>query len=199
MGELTFEIGQNAYIKLVLHALKHKSSAVNGVLVGRYDAGKGIVQISDAVPLFHSNTALLPSLEIALMQVCSFSCHLLVKFHCCLNSYSQSYMQWTRDLICLVLHKCTPLQGWKQSYCNWYVLFFLYASMPNLEIIRAISFRVGRRDSYCNWLCGIYLILQWVFTIWFDDCENLCATTCGVRMSKLKTCVLYQIYSNFYE
>ncbi|CAO2817075.1 unnamed protein product [Amaranthus hypochondriacus] len=69
MGELTFEIGQNAYIKLVLHALKHKSSAVNGVLVGRYDAGKGIVQISDAVPLFHSNTALLPSLEIALMQI----------------------------------------------------------------------------------------------------------------------------------
>ncbi|XP_057523657.1 ER membrane protein complex subunit 8/9 homolog [Amaranthus tricolor] len=69
MGELTYEIGQNAYIKIVLHALKHKSSAVNGVLVGRYDAGKGIVQISDAVPLFHSNTGLLPSLEIALMQI----------------------------------------------------------------------------------------------------------------------------------
>lgn len=88
MGELTYEIGQNAYIKIVLHALKHKSSAVNGVLVGRYDAGKGIVQISDAVPLFHSNTGLLPSLEIALMQVCSFSSHLWCKFHCCLNIFN---------------------------------------------------------------------------------------------------------------
>lgn len=73
MGELTYEIGQNAYIKLVLHALKHKSSSVNGVLVGRFDASKEVVQISDAVPLFHSNIGLLPPLEIALMQVCTFS------------------------------------------------------------------------------------------------------------------------------
>ncbi|KMT18271.1 hypothetical protein BVRB_2g024360 [Beta vulgaris subsp. vulgaris] len=69
MGELTYEIGQNAYIKLVLHALKHKSSSVNGVLVGRFDASKEVVQISDAVPLFHSNIGLLPPLEIALMQI----------------------------------------------------------------------------------------------------------------------------------
>ena len=69
-GQLRYEIAQTAYIKLVLHALKHTTSAVNGVLVGRFDAGKGVVEISDAVPLFHSShIALLPSLEIALMQV----------------------------------------------------------------------------------------------------------------------------------
>lgn len=66
-----YEIGQNAYIKLVLHALKHKASPVNGVLVGRFDGGKGVVEITDAIPLFHSNIGLLPALEIALMQVCS--------------------------------------------------------------------------------------------------------------------------------
>ncbi|KAH9624350.1 hypothetical protein KSS87_020681 [Heliosperma pusillum] len=68
-GELVYEIGQNAYIKLVLHALKHTTNAVNGVLVGRYEASKGVVEISEAVPLFHSNIGLLPPLEIALTQI----------------------------------------------------------------------------------------------------------------------------------
>nr|ABD97881.1 putative CPF 0172 family protein [Salicornia bigelovii] len=69
MGELIYEIRQNAYLKLILHALKHKASAVNGVLVGRFDANKGVVEISDAVPLFHLSIGLLPALEIALMQI----------------------------------------------------------------------------------------------------------------------------------
>ncbi|KAL9226656.1 hypothetical protein vseg_002443 [Gypsophila vaccaria] len=68
-GELVYEIGQNAYIKLVLHAMKHSTTAVNGVLVGRFDVSKGVVEISESVPLFHSNTGLLPPLEIALMQI----------------------------------------------------------------------------------------------------------------------------------
>ncbi|XP_074287253.1 ER membrane protein complex subunit 8/9 homolog [Silene latifolia] len=68
-GELVYEIGQNAYIKLVLHALKHKTNAVNGVLLGRYEQSKGVVEISEAVPLFHSNIGLLPPLEVALMQI----------------------------------------------------------------------------------------------------------------------------------
>ncbi|XP_074280058.1 ER membrane protein complex subunit 8/9 homolog [Silene latifolia] len=68
-GELVYEIAQNGYIKLVLHALKHRTSAVNGVLVGRYESTKGVVEICDAVPLFHSNISLLPPLEIALMQI----------------------------------------------------------------------------------------------------------------------------------
>lgn len=71
-GELKYEIAQNAYIKLVLHALKHKTAAVNGVLVGRLvpsTEGSHTVQISDAVPLFHSQISLLPALEISLIQV----------------------------------------------------------------------------------------------------------------------------------
>jgi len=66
-GELRYEISQNAYIKLVLHSLKHKTSAVNGVFVGSScDDG---VQIIDSVPLFHNHLGLLPPLEISLIMV----------------------------------------------------------------------------------------------------------------------------------
>ncbi|XP_034679114.1 ER membrane protein complex subunit 8/9 homolog [Vitis riparia] len=71
-GELKYEIAQNAYIKLVLHALKHKTAAVNAVLLGRLvtsTEGSHTLQISDAVPLFHSQITLLPPLEIALIQI----------------------------------------------------------------------------------------------------------------------------------
>ncbi|KAL5705704.1 hypothetical protein ACHQM5_023971 [Ranunculus cassubicifolius] len=67
-GELKYEIGQNAYIKLVLHALKHKTSAVNGILIGRL-IKEELVEITDAVPLSHSQIGLLPTLEIALIQI----------------------------------------------------------------------------------------------------------------------------------
>ncbi|KAF8379817.1 hypothetical protein HHK36_029266 [Tetracentron sinense] len=67
-GELRYEIGQNAYIKLVLHALNHKTSAVNGILIGRL-VNDEIVEITDAVPLSHSQIGLLPTLEIALIQI----------------------------------------------------------------------------------------------------------------------------------
>lgn len=67
-GELKYEIGQNAYIKLVLHALKHKTSAVNGILVGRL-IKEEMIEIADAIPLSHSHIGLLPTLEIALIQI----------------------------------------------------------------------------------------------------------------------------------
>lgn len=67
-GEAKYEIHQNAYIKLVLHALKHRTSAVNGVLVGRL-SGDDTVEIVDSVPLFHSQIGLLPPLEIALIMI----------------------------------------------------------------------------------------------------------------------------------
>ncbi|KAJ4747257.1 hypothetical protein LUZ62_051951 [Rhynchospora pubera] len=63
-----YELSQTAYIKLVLHALKHPSSAVNGILVGRLSSDNATVQISDAMPVSHSACALLPPLEIALTQ-----------------------------------------------------------------------------------------------------------------------------------
>jgi len=70
-GESRYQIGQNAYIKLVLHALNHKSSAVNGVLIGRLSGSdpNAIVEITDSVPLFHSQIGLLPPLEIALIMI----------------------------------------------------------------------------------------------------------------------------------
>ncbi|KAA8514898.1 hypothetical protein F0562_018077 [Nyssa sinensis] len=70
-GEFRYQIGQNAYIKFVLHALKHKTSAVNGVLLGRLSGAdtNPVVEITDSVPLFHSQIGLLPPLEIALIQI----------------------------------------------------------------------------------------------------------------------------------
>ena len=71
-GESRYKIEQNAYIKLVLHALKHKTSAVNGVLLGRIycgDTSNPVVEIVESVSLFHSQIGLLPPLEIALIMV----------------------------------------------------------------------------------------------------------------------------------
>ncbi|KDP39312.1 hypothetical protein JCGZ_01069 [Jatropha curcas] len=66
-GDLKYEVSQNAYIKLVLHSLKHKSSAVNGVLLGR--SSDDVVEITDSVPLFHNHLGLLPPLEISLIMI----------------------------------------------------------------------------------------------------------------------------------
>ncbi|EPS72186.1 hypothetical protein M569_02573 [Genlisea aurea] len=66
-GERRYDINQKAYIKLILHALKHRTSVVNGVLLGRYADGE--VDIVDSVPLFHSQIGLLPPLEIALIMI----------------------------------------------------------------------------------------------------------------------------------
>ncbi|KAL7143052.1 hypothetical protein ABFS83_08G165400 [Erythranthe nasuta] len=68
-GDSRYEIHQDAYIKLILHSLKHRSSAVNGVLIGRSSADGAAVEIVDSVPLFHSQIGLLPPLEIALIMI----------------------------------------------------------------------------------------------------------------------------------
>ncbi|CAK9236860.1 unnamed protein product [Sphagnum troendelagicum] len=82
VGSTRYEIAQTAYVKLVLHALKHKTSAVNGVLIGRVSGvgagdsagnesgvGNFTVEICNSVPFFHSHLGLLPMLELALTQV----------------------------------------------------------------------------------------------------------------------------------
>ncbi|GER45952.1 ER membrane protein complex subunit 8/9 homolog [Striga asiatica] len=68
-GESRYEIQQTAYLKLVLHALKHRTSAVNGVLLGRTSPDGSTVEIADSVPLFHSQIGLLSPLEIALIMI----------------------------------------------------------------------------------------------------------------------------------
>ena len=84
-----YEIGQSAYLKLILHALKHPSAAVNGVLIGsaaplaitetkvgssaRNASGSDItgsnILIEDAIPFFHSHIGLAPMTEVALSLV----------------------------------------------------------------------------------------------------------------------------------
>lgn len=72
-GEVQYKIAQNAYIKLVLHALKHRTSAVNAVLLAPSSAAAAgsaaAVEITEAVPLFHSQIGLLPPLEFALNMI----------------------------------------------------------------------------------------------------------------------------------
>lgn len=67
MATTTYELQQTAYVKLVLHALKHTTCAVNGVLIGR--PSTTLVEVTDCVPLFHGQLGLLPMLELALSQV----------------------------------------------------------------------------------------------------------------------------------
>ncbi|XP_074588462.1 ER membrane protein complex subunit 8/9 homolog [Curcuma longa] len=70
-ADCCYEVSQIAYIKLVLHALKHPSSAVNGLLLGRLrqDGSTATVEVADAVPLSHGQIGLLPALELALIQI----------------------------------------------------------------------------------------------------------------------------------
>ncbi|KAK1555609.1 hypothetical protein Q3G72_028927 [Acer saccharum] len=83
-GELRYKILQNAYIKLVLYARKHKTAVVNGVLVGRVSPQKNdVVEITDSVPLSHAHLRLLSNLETpsscvraraALLSCCALFC-----------------------------------------------------------------------------------------------------------------------------
>ena len=73
-----YAVSQRAYVTLALHALRHPSCAVNGVLLGPPPpppptepgsprAGPPVA-LQQAVPLFHSQLQLAPLLELALTQ-----------------------------------------------------------------------------------------------------------------------------------
>ncbi|KAK1551639.1 hypothetical protein Q3G72_001788 [Acer saccharum] len=58
------EANISANISAIKEARKHKTAAVNGVLVGRVSPQKNdVVEITDSVPLFHTHLCLLPNLE----------------------------------------------------------------------------------------------------------------------------------------
>ena len=59
-------ISYEAYAKLILHACKTPSLAVNGILIGRVTGSS--VEVVDSIPLFHTST-LAPMLEAALTMV----------------------------------------------------------------------------------------------------------------------------------
>lgn len=64
---------RTALLKIVLHAAKYATTAVNGVLIGTVSnpaSGQGpAVHVYDAIPLLHNFITLTPMLECALIQV----------------------------------------------------------------------------------------------------------------------------------
>lgn len=58
---------EEALFTILLHAAKHPTSAVNGLLLGT--AGPGAVEVARAVPVCHSFITLTPLLEAAMAQV----------------------------------------------------------------------------------------------------------------------------------
>lgn len=60
-------------LKILLHAAKHPTCTVNGVLLGSEQQGKGggegEVRVTDIVPLFHVSCNLAAPTEVALAQV----------------------------------------------------------------------------------------------------------------------------------
>ena len=79
---MPYALSQRAYVTLLLHALKHPASTVSGVVLGpaqrSADAGgsppgspraSAPRQLTLTVPLFHTQPALSPMLEVALAQV----------------------------------------------------------------------------------------------------------------------------------
>eukprot|EP00967_Tisochrysis_lutea_P040338 scaffold48435_cov36-Tisochrysis_lutea.AAC.1 len=66
-GSPSIELGDRAYCLMFLHACKHPTKAVNGLLLGiATDNG---IKVETVLPLFHSSFALSPMLEVALTLV----------------------------------------------------------------------------------------------------------------------------------
>jgi len=66
----TYSLSPDALFGVLLHAFKHPSSAVSGVLLGTAgDGAGGAVEVAEAVPICHSFVTLTPVLEAALAQV----------------------------------------------------------------------------------------------------------------------------------
>ena len=72
MSEPDLVMSTRAYCKLIMHAAKYPSSAINGLLLAKRDdlrAGTRVVKYADCIPLFHLGPGLTPMLEVALTQV----------------------------------------------------------------------------------------------------------------------------------
>lgn len=67
-----YKITTRAYTKMILHAAKYPHCAINGILLstGKGNGGSGnLIEIVDAIPLFHQCLHVSPMSEIALVQV----------------------------------------------------------------------------------------------------------------------------------
>ena len=66
-----FRLSARAFSKILLHAVKYPHCSVNGVFLRKLDVDKNekVVQIVDAIPLFHISLTLSPMVEVALSQI----------------------------------------------------------------------------------------------------------------------------------
>lgn len=62
----TYSCDRVPLLKVLLHCSKYPHASVNGVLLGRTSKGSNSVEITDAIPLFHTCLTLAPMLEVAL-------------------------------------------------------------------------------------------------------------------------------------
>ncbi|XP_034105314.1 ER membrane protein complex subunit 8/9 homolog [Drosophila nasuta] len=68
-----YEFSETAYTKIIFHAAKYPHQAVNGLLLAEKKPKGSVVQIIDAIPLFHQCLQVTPMAEIALMQIDSYA------------------------------------------------------------------------------------------------------------------------------
>lgn len=68
-----YEFSETAYTKIIFHAAKYPHQAVNGLLLAKKSSKGSIVQICDAIPLFHQCLQVTPMAEVALMQIDSYA------------------------------------------------------------------------------------------------------------------------------
>jgi hypothetical protein len=68
MGGTSHTLSEDACLTVLLHAAKHPSCTVCGVLLGKAQQG-GSVTVGAALPLFHLSMLMAPCVETALTQV----------------------------------------------------------------------------------------------------------------------------------
>ncbi|EDW72305.1 uncharacterized protein Dwil_GK20856 [Drosophila willistoni] len=68
-----YKISERAYTKLIFHAAKYPHQAVNGLLLADKNSKGSLVEIVDAIPLFHQCLHVTPMAEIALMQIDAYA------------------------------------------------------------------------------------------------------------------------------
>ncbi|XP_037714874.1 ER membrane protein complex subunit 8/9 homolog [Drosophila subpulchrella] len=68
-----YKISERAYTKLVFHAAKYPHQAVNGLLLAEKNSKGSLVEIVDAIPLFHQCLHVTPMAEVALMQIDAYA------------------------------------------------------------------------------------------------------------------------------
>ncbi|KAH8305919.1 hypothetical protein KR018_003652 [Drosophila ironensis] len=68
-----YKLSERAYTKLIFHAAKYPHQAVNGLLLAKKSAKGPLVEIVDAIPLFHQCLHVTPMAEVALMQIDAYA------------------------------------------------------------------------------------------------------------------------------